>query len=174
MKLLIGILCLILGFLTGSILMGLDCHRNHEPTHWHTTDETSKEATGKEAHYTFDDLLDAIEWVESKGDPDAVGDNGKAIGSFQIWKIYVDDVNRILKLQGIERHFFYRARLSRSASREMAMIYLIYYSDKAEVGSWDAYLETAARIHNGGPKGYLKESTKPYWLLVKARMESVK
>ena len=47
---------------------------------------------------TFEDLLDAIESVESGGNANAVGDNNRAVGSFQIWKIYVDDVNRIIRL----------------------------------------------------------------------------
>ena len=46
--------------------------------------------TGTTARFTFDDLLDAIEWVESKGDPAAIGDGGDAVGAYQIHKIYVD------------------------------------------------------------------------------------
>ena len=59
--------------------------------------------------YTFDDLLDAIEWVESKGFVSVSGDcdvfivngymeyeNCKAIGAYQITEKYVDDVNMIL------------------------------------------------------------------------------
>ena len=49
------------------------------------------------SEYGFEDLMDAIEQVESGGNANAVGDGGAAIGAFQIHKIYVDDVNRIMQ-----------------------------------------------------------------------------
>ena len=110
---------------------------------------------------TLDDLLDAIEFVESKCDADAIGDGGNAVGSFQIWKIYVDDVNRINRLHGNGTRYMYGTRRSRKFSREMATIYLKHYGGT---------FEEMARKHNGGPQGHKKESTKAYWLKVKARM----
>jgi len=115
-----------------------------------------------EAH-TFDDLLDAIEWVESKGDPWSVGDGGDAVGAYQIHKIYIDDVNRLAKSR--IGYFEYSDRSDKDKSREMVKIYLKHYGGT---------LEEMARKHNGGPQGHKKESTKPYWLKVKARMESAK
>ena len=116
---------------------------------------------------TFEDLLDAIEWVESKGDPWAVGDDGAAVGAYQIHKIYVDDVNRILgyKLFKGEKFypFDYQDRCKPEKSREMVSIYLNHYGGT---------FEEMARKHNGGPNGHNKESTKSYWLKVKSRMES--
>ena len=109
---------------------------------------------------TFEDLLDAIEWVESKGDPNAVGDGGDSVGCMQIQKICVADCNRILG----QTYFNDHDRWSRVQSRHMAITYLHYYADGKT-------FEDAARIWNGGPKGHLKESTKPYWEKVKARME---
>lgn len=111
----------------------------------------------------FEALLDAIEWVESKGDANAIGDNGNAVGSFQIWPIYVDDCNRILG----RNEFTLEDRKSRERSREMARVYLSHYCSEVNP-------EKMARIHNGGPSGHKKESTKAYWLKVKARMENVK
>jgi hypothetical protein len=118
---------------------------------------------------TFEDLLDAIEWVESKGDANAVGDNGNAVGAYQIWKIYVRDVNRI-DGRGI---FEYDDRWSKKISRRMVEIYINWYASRAWDLTYDTakYFEYAARCHNGGPNGWKKESTKPYWLKVKARME---
>ena len=73
----------------------------------------AKTGTPSVQQSSFEDLLDAIEWVESKGDANAKGDpimrttgfpkyeewtEYRAVGSFQIWKIYVDDVNRIQRL----------------------------------------------------------------------------
>ena len=120
-----------------------------------------------EAH-TFDDLLDAIEWVESRGDADAIGDGGRAVGAYQIWKIYVDDVNRIQK-QWVSvspgrkvRVFTYEDRLDRGLSRYMVRTFLKHYGGT---------FEEMTRKHNGGPKGHKKESTKAYWVKVKTRME---
>ena len=36
-------------------------------------------------------LLDALVQVESSGRDDAVGDNGNALGSLQIWRVYWSD-----------------------------------------------------------------------------------
>lgn len=118
--------------------------------------------------YTFDDLLDAIEWVESKGDPNAIGDNGKAVGAYQIHKIYIDDVNRIYNTR-----YTYDNRLDRVKSRRMVRLYTNWYSFKHELHG-PVYFEFVARTHNGGPDGWKKESTKPYWEKVRARMESLK
>ena len=135
----------------------------------------------------IDTLLDAIEWVESKGDANAVGDNGKAVGSFQLHKIYVEDVNRILigwkrqlgeqikeaggkGLGGWFIPYTYKDRFDRRYSREMSSVYLMYYNPS----SAENEIEAMARIHNGGPDGWKKECTKPYWEKVKARLNSPK
>ncbi len=112
--------------------------------------------------HTFDDLLDAIEWVESKGDPWAVGDDGAAVGAYQIHKIYVDDVNR---WQGLLVKFLYSDRYDKKSSRAMVRSYLKHYGGT---------FEEMARKHNGGPNGHNKPSTEAYWLKVKARMEKVR
>ncbi len=118
------------------------------------------------ARFTFGDLLDAIEWVESKGKVDAIGDDGAAVGAYQIHKIYVDDVNRIWEdlFHDDAPVFAYSERTSRTMSRWMATIYLKHYGGT---------FEEMARKHNGGPQGHKKESTKPYWEKVKARLEAV-
>ena len=100
-------------------------------------------------------LIQAIEQVESGGDCNAIGDNGQAVGCLQIWPIMVDDVNRISG-----RKYTYADRYSRQKSYEMFEIYMNHYCN----GFTD---EQIARCWNGGPKGYLKESTKVYWAKVK-------
>lgn len=129
---------------------------------------------------TYTDLLDAIEWVESKGNSNAVGDNGKAVGAYQLHKIYVDDCNQILKIIdypiriGDTEHYYmtYDDRWNATKSRAMAMVYLWYYG--CAVWNWEdtkqTKMEVMARIHNGGPNGHKKESTKAYWLKVKDRL----
>ncbi len=159
---------------------------------------------------TFEDLLDAICWIESRGDANVVGDfkyfdtwedannwrtrNGniaddmivmdcgyevncpnlkiyipQAIGAYQIHKIYVDDVNRILKFHKWQSvyspalHYDYKDRWNKYLSRQMVYIYLRHYGE-------DKSLEDMARIHNGGPDGRKKKSTEEYWQKVKNRM----
>ena len=115
--------------------------------------------------FTFDDLLDAIEWVESKGNPWAVGDDGAAVGAYQIHKIYVDDVNRIRRAMvwgdTYGCLYTYRDRENKQRSREMVTIFFKHYGGT---------FEEMARKHNGGPNGHKKDSTKAYWEKVKARM----
>lgn len=111
-------------------------------------------------------FLDSLAFVESGGNPRAVGDGGKAIGLFQIWKIYVDDVNRILG----KPVFDYVDRLDSDKSRAMVRIYLKHYASEKRLGR-PVTFEDMARIHNGGPDGWRKESTKKYWRKVKRIMK---
>ena len=97
-----------------------------------------------------DRLLDAIRQVESSGGVYTVGDGGKAVGPYQLWKVYVDDVNRIAGTK-----YTYADRMDEKKSREMVKIYLSHYGNRL------TELEMA-RIHNGGPKGHKKQSTVKY------------
>ena len=155
----------------------------------YVTVEASSEAVEQET--TLDNLLDAIEWVESRGDANAVGDGEAAIGAYQIHKIYVDDVNRILTIWKVRLNeiftnyhkqypdpnniksvdfepYTYEDRWNKIHSRFMTEVYLTYYTPLDDKLNID--LEAAARIHNGGPNGWKKESTKKYWEKVKARL----
>jgi hypothetical protein len=49
---------------------------------------------------------------------------------------------------------------------DMFEIYMQRYATKHRLGRKPT-LEDMARIHNGGPNGWKKESTKPYWEKVK-------
>lgn len=133
---------------------------------------------------TFEDLLDAIEWVESRGDANAVGDNGEAIGAYQLHKIYVDDVNRIWG-----SNLTYEDRWDKNTSRLITKMYLLhYFPEMPESG-----FEILARMHNSGPDGWHNEpewfvrnrgytleeaekkikNAKAYWLKVKERMNNM-
>ena len=118
--------------------------------------------------FTFDDLLDGIEWVESRGDPNAVCPDRCCVGAYQLSEIYMDDVNRIASIlhEGHEDFELWR-RFHRGWSRATTQFYIQWYG-------YGFTLEQSARIHNGGPDGWKKASTKPYWEKVKARMESTK
>lgn len=112
------------------------------------------------------DIYDAIAYVESEGNRYAIGDKGAAVGMYQIHKCYVDDVNRIANT-----NYTYEDRTDPDKSREMVGIYLNYYGRNyvRTTGKQLTY-EVLARIHNGGPYGYLKESTIEYWNKVKEAM----
>lgn len=120
---------------------------------------------GKVSEEQLDKLLDAIVAVETGGesDPDnAVGDGGKALGAFQVWRSYwVDAVERNphLKSRG------YAAVKDRAYARQIVIAYFKRYAPK------NATMEDLARIHNGGPKGYKKDSTQDYWVKVQRALE---
>ena len=130
----------------------------------------------KEALYTFGDLLDAIWFVESEcGLNSKPGLNGE-IGDYQLKKIYVDDCNRILDLQGMPTRVTYDDRNSPRISRAITCLVTQHYANN----DWGdkpfdimGYIETAARSHHrAGDRNNSK--TDAYWEKVKARMESVK
>jgi len=96
-------------------------------------------------------FIDALEVKESNRDTAAIGDNGRAVGCLQIWKIMLRDVNRILGYD----HYLYSDRLSREKSREMCKIYFSHYCKDM---SW----HDMARCWNSGPTGYKKECSIGY------------
>jgi HAMP domain-containing protein len=95
-------------------------------------------------------LLDAIAQVESRNDPNAVGDSGRAIGVYQIHRPYWQDGTRIL---GVD--WSYRDASDPAKARQVVRAYLQHYGR-------DRNLIDMARIHNGGPKGHEKKSTRDY------------
>lgn len=104
-------------------------------------------------------LLPLLIQVESGGNNAAIGDNGNAVGCLQMWKICVDDVNRISG-----KHYTYKDRYDRQKSLEMAQIYLTHYGKHYEKKTGHkANMEVLARLFNGGPAGYKKKSTIKYW-----------
>ena len=109
-------------------------------------------------------LIPLLIQVESGGNNQAIGDGGNAVGCLQIWKIVVDDVNRIQK----DEVFTYADRTDRQKSVRMAQIYLTHYGNHYERKTGHmANMEVLARCWNGGPSGYKKQSTVKYWNKVK-------
>mmetsp|Transcript_17324 Transcript_17324/g.34937 ORF Transcript_17324/g.34937 Transcript_17324/m.34937 type:complete len:117 (+) Transcript_17324:88-438(+) len=108
-------------------------------------------------------LFDAIKQVESGGDENAVGDGGKAIGPYQIWKVYHDDA----KAGGSWENC--KGPGSTAYSEKVIQAYMNRYATRARLGH-DPTDEDIARIHNGGPNGYKKQATVSYWEKVKNAM----
>lgn len=108
-------------------------------------------------------LIAILIQIESGGNDLAVGDNGKALGCLQIHEIYVRDINR---LWGTD--YKHIDAFERTKATQMFLAYTGWYAVKMEEDTGrKATFEDIARIHNGGPDGWKKESTKAYWDKVK-------
>lgn len=95
-------------------------------------------------------LLDAIARIESHCDPNAVGDGGRALGIYQIHRLYWEDGTGLL---GVD--WPHRDATDPRKARRVVKAYLLHY------GKGKSLLEMA-RIHNGGPHGCRKKATLPY------------
>lgn len=101
-------------------------------------------------------FLHALNMVEASGrEGNIVGDNGKALGPFQIHRSYWQDA----KVAGS-----YGMVTNRAYAAQVVTAYLNRYAKSAVVNN---DFETLARVHNGGPSGHRKSATKAYWLRVK-------
>lgn len=109
-------------------------------------------------------LLNALAVVESNNNDAAVGDNGRAIGRYQIWEIYWHDaVEFCPSLKGE-----YQDVRSKDYAERIITAYLLRYArDAVECKDF----EQLARIHNGGPKGHKKKATLKYWNRVRENLE---
>lgn len=117
---------------------------------------------------TLTPLLAAIALVESGGNPAAVGDHGRAFGLYQIHAGVVTDVNR---------HFGTTWRhvevMDPNIAAKVARAYLEYYGALYLARTGQApTLEVYARIWNGGPNGWRRSSTLPYWHKVRGALAS--
>ena len=112
------------------------------------------------------DVYDAIKEVESGGDCKAIGDNGNAVGAYQIHEIYVKDANRISG-----KSYTLEDRYDEKKSLEIVKIVTTYYGNyyKKKTGK-EVTPEIIARIHNGGALGWNKSSTISYWDKVKSKL----
>jgi hypothetical protein len=100
-------------------------------------------------------ILDAIRTVETGGerDPDsAIGDGGRALGAYQIHRAYWIDATAS---DPALRALGYESVTDRAIAERVVLAYLTRYAPR-----WD--LDTVSRIHNGGPKGHLRNGTKAY------------
>lgn len=110
-------------------------------------------------------LVQALIQVESTGRDNITGDHhlGKnfAAGALQIRPVMLREVNRILKLQKKSKRFKLSDRFDRQKSIEMFHIWREYHHK-------DSSFEKIIRNWNGGPKGYLRKSTKNHWIKTQA------
>ena len=118
---------------------------------------------------TDGDLLDALIFVESRGNDSAIGDRhlvgNEAVGALQIRPIMVREVNRICKRIGSHQRFALKDRFDREKSIHMFMIWKEFHHK-------DSSPEKVARNWNGGPKGYKKDRTIKYWNKIEKQLNN--
>ncbi len=115
-------------------------------------------------------LIEALIAVESGGNTAAVGDHGHSVGILQIQQQVITDINRVYKTQ-------YRWPVDAQdpqASRDICNLYLSYWGlhFQAYKGRQATYQELA-RIWNGGPTGWRKTATEPYWAKVRNALAKI-
>jgi hypothetical protein len=107
------------------------------------------------------DLVYALIQVESTGRDNITGDHhlgeNYAAGALQIRPVMLREVNRILILQKKSKRFKLSDRYDRQKSIEMFHIWREYHHQNSN-------FEKIVRSWNGGPTGYLRESTKHHWI----------
>jgi hypothetical protein len=108
---------------------------------------------------TISNLISALIIVESSGNDQAIGDNGRALGPLQIHRGVVLDVNRITG-----SNYRWESMTNRAAARAVCEAYLKHYGKGAST-------EQLARRWNGGPRGDTKTSTEAYWAKVKKHLK---
>lgn len=113
---------------------------------------------------TFERAARAICQVESSGGKDKRdGDGGKAIGPFQIHRVYWEDGTYFLKVD-----WPYEDARDMNKARAVVHAYTHHYARHYKY-PWTP--ETIARLHNGGPKGPKWDSTLPYWKKVEQALQ---
>ena len=111
-----------------------------------------------------DTLWSAICQVESSGNPSAYNRTEQAVGISQIRPIVVDDLNRIFG----EDTWTLEDRWCPEKSREIFFQYTGYWIRRFAIAD---SRENRSRIWNGGPRGYQRSSTVPYWDRVRKQIE---
>jgi len=118
----------------------------------HVIDHAIDDTVDSSVDDWLDELIEKVWRVESghRLDP-PVGDGGEAVGPLQIHKCVIDDVNRHWQTS-----FSYADRRDLQKSKRIAKLYIAMWFDIHKQ-------EIAARIYNGGPRGWQKKTTDVYW-----------
>jgi len=97
-------------------------------------------------------IIEKIIQIESEGNPNAIGDNGSAIGILQIRPIMIKEVNRLLG----EQRYSLDDRWCPDTSIEI-------FKDYQNIVNPDWDEEIAARRWNGGIRGENNPKTEKYY-----------
>ncbi len=107
-------------------------------------------------------LIEAIIYVESRGDTLAHNISEDAVGCLQIRPIMVREVNRLLAKKYIPKVYTLEDRWNKAKSIEMFNVIKEHTTNPTD--------EKLARNWNGGWNGYKKQSTLKYWQKVKEQL----
>lgn len=109
---------------------------------------------------TISNLISALIIVESSGNDQAIGDNGRAVGPLQIHRGVVQDVNRFTG-----SNYQWQQMTNRVQARAVCEAYLKHYGKGKTT-------EEQARIWNAGPQGHKKKTaTQAYWNKVEKHLK---
>jgi len=103
----------------------------------------------------WENVIEVIIEIESKGDVNAISPCGNCVGPMQIKKIVVDDCNEYLKIKKINKTYSYEDRWNLQKSKEMFVLIQQRYNKTKNI-------EKAVRIWNGGCC-YNKKNTEKYF-----------
>ncbi len=103
--------------------------------------------------------------IESGGNDFAIGDDGRAYGCLQMHAAYVQDA-----AEHAGKDWIHEDALQRDVAIQIFHAYMDRYATKERLGR-EPTMEDVARIHNGGPNGWKKESTKKYYEKVKKEFQ---
>ena len=102
--------------------------------------------------------------VESSGNDLQVGDGGKAYGCLQMHAGYVQDA-----AEYAGKDWKHEDAFCRETSIDIFLAYMARYATYERLGR-AVTAEDVARIHNGGPNGWKKQSTEKYWKNVQNKL----
>ena len=119
--------------------------------------------------YSFEDFIEAVIYIESRGNVKAYNEQEKAVGCLQIRPIMLREVNRVLKRDKSKLRFTLEDRWDREKSIDIFHIIAEQTKCCENISKLD-FFETVARRWNGGRRGDRKKATKIYWERVKNKL----
>jgi hypothetical protein len=115
---------------------------------------------------TLSNLISALIIVESSGNDQAIGDNGRALGPLQIHRGVVLDVNRITG-----SNYRHSEMTNRVAARAVCEAYLKHYVTEKRIGRKPTVADFA-KVWNSGPEGFKKTCSDKY--AAKVQLQTIK
>lgn len=120
---------------------------------------------------TFNDFIEAVIYIESRGDSLAYNTKEKAVGVLQIRPIMLREVNRVLRKNKVPGKFVLQDRYSQEKSIEMFNI-MAEQVNQDELSQMQ-FFEIVARRWNGGRRGDKKKATIKYWERIKNQLNII-
>jgi len=146
-----------------SLLLLLTAPAMAQQSQGDTTTRSASDTT-QVGEFDWRPVIDAIIWIESKGNPRARC--GPYVGVMQISPGLVRECNNILKARGEERRFTLDDRYSPEKSKEMFRLMMSKYNPENDI-------DKACRIWNGGVR-YSRQRTQGFVNKARRYMEAHK